>query len=152
MTAEKDQMQKISQFCRQHPEIIAAYLFGSRAVGKAGALSDLDLAFLIDYSLIRNKYRYGYHAYLVSELINLLSTNDVDVVILNEAPPFLKFQVINRGKVIFCRSEREKLAFHVKAFNEYQDFRPFIAVQNYYMVNRLKNPEGGYGDRQGNDP
>ncbi|MEW6426184.1 MAG: nucleotidyltransferase domain-containing protein, partial [Bacillota bacterium] len=106
--------------------------------GKAGLLSDVDLAFLIDPSLVKDKGRYGYQAQLITELMKLLATNDVDVVILNEAPPLLKFKVIFNGRVIFSRSEKERLAFHVKAFNEYQDFRPFMAVQNRYLVDRLK--------------
>jgi len=37
--------------------------------------------------------------------------------------------------------EKERLAFHVKAFNEDQDFRPFLAVQGRYLIDRLKNTE-----------
>lgn len=140
MKITNEQIQKIDQFCNSRPEIIVAYLFGSQATGKAGPLSDVDLAFLVDPGLIeaKGRGRYGYPAQLVTDLMKLLVTNDVDVVILNEAPPLLKFKVISRGRVIFSRSEKERLAFHVKAFNEYQDFRPFLAVQGHYLVNRLK--------------
>lgn len=138
MKISDDQVKMIHSFCSSRPEIIVAYLFGSQATGKAGLLSDVDLAFLIDPSLVKDKGRYGYHAQLITELMKLLVTNDVDVVILNEAPPLLKFKVIYNGRVIFSRSEKERLAFHVKAFNEYQDFRPFMAVQNRYLVDRLK--------------
>ncbi|MBC7324887.1 MAG: nucleotidyltransferase domain-containing protein [Moorella sp. (in: Bacteria)] len=150
MKITNEQIQKIDQFCKSRPEIIVAYLFGSQATGKAGPLSDVDLAFLIDSGRIEAESRggYGYHAQLIAELMKLLGTNDVDVVILNEAPPLLKFKVINRGRVIFSRSEKERLAIHVKAFNEYQDFRPFLAVQGRYLVDRLKNTEGK-GDAPG---
>jgi len=131
--------QKIRAFCDSHPEIIAAYLFGSCATGKSGPLSDIDLAFLVDSAQYdENNFRYGYKAYLITELMRLLSTNGVDVVILNDAPPLLKFQIIYHGIVLFSRSEKERLAFHVRAFNEYQDFRPFLAVQQRYMMSRLK--------------
>jgi len=86
----------------------------------------------------KNKFRYGYKAFLTTELMRLLSTNEVDVVILNDAPPLLKFQIIYHGTILFSRSEKERLAFHVRAFNEYQDFRPFLAVQQRYMMSRLK--------------
>jgi len=140
------QIQKIVQFCKSRPEIIVAYLFGSQATGKAGPLSDVDLAFLIDpvLSEAKGRGRYGYHAQLITELIKLLATNDVDVVILNEAPLLLKFKVIYHGRVIFSRSEKERLAFHVKAFNEYQDFRPFLAVQGRYLVKRLKKRDASW--------
>ena len=140
MKITNEQIQKIALFCKSRPEIIIAYLFGSQATGKAGPLSDVDLAFLIAPGRIeaKSRGRYGYHAQLITELMKLLAANDIDVVILNEAPPLLKFKVINRGRVIFSRSEKERLAFHVRAFNEYQDFRPFIEVQNRYLIERLK--------------
>ncbi len=132
------QQKKIVDFMRKRPEIIAVYLFGSRATGKAGPLSDFDLAVLVDPAGYDDKqYRYGYQAFLLTELMRILGTAELDVVILNEAPPLLKFQVINRGEVIYYRSRSEMLDFHVRAFNEYQDFKPMLAVQHRYMVQRL---------------
>jgi len=139
---------QIYEFCNSHPEIIVAYLFGSQATGKSGLLSDIDLAFLLADPLSNENYfRYGYKAHLTSELIKLFSNNDIDVVILNDAPPLLRFQVVYHGQVIFSRSEKERLAFHVKVFNEYQDFRPFLAVQNQYFVRRLREKVSRYSSR-----
>lgn len=125
-------------FCENRPEIIVAYLFGSRARGNSGPLSDIDLAFLVKSSLINERdYPYGYSADLMAELMGLFKTNELDAIVLNDAPPLLKFQVIYHGQVIFSRSEEKRLAFHVKAFNEYQDIRPMVAVQHEYMLKRL---------------
>lgn len=140
---------KICDFCSARKEIILACLFGSRATGKAGPLSDTDLAFLIDRSLFDEKaYPYGYQAYLTAELMKILHSNDVDVIILNEAPILLKFNVIYNGRLVYCRSQKQWLDFYLKTFNEYQDFRPFIDVQNKYLIDRLQKNKaitGGEG-------
>ncbi len=39
---------KIPEVFRRHPEVVAAYLFGSYAKGEAGPLSDVDIAYLFD--------------------------------------------------------------------------------------------------------
>lgn len=134
----KEQQKKVADFCKNRPEITVAYLFGSRARGISGPLSDIDLAFLVESSLVNEQnYPYGYQAGLITELMGLLKTNKLDAIILNDAPPLLKFQVIYHGEVIFSRSEKKRLSFHIKAFNEYQDVRPMLAVQHKYMLKRL---------------
>lgn len=138
MQLDTQQKNKIINFTKKRTEIIAAYLFGSRATGKAGPLSDIDLAVLVDPARHDvNRYRYGYQAFLITELMRILGTTELDVVVLNESPPLLKFQVINHGEVIYYRSRSEMLDFHVRAFNEYQDFKPMLAVQHRYMMQRL---------------
>jgi predicted nucleotidyltransferase len=135
---DEEQQIKVARFCENRPEIIVAYLFGSRARGNSGPLSDIDLAFLVEFSLINERdYPYGYQTDLMADLMSLLKTNDLDAIVLNDASPLLKFQVIYHGEVVFSRSEEKKLAFHVKAFNEYQDIRPMLAVQHEYMLKRL---------------
>lgn len=135
---DKNKLSKISNFCQSHSEIMLAYIFGSQATGRTGPLSDIDLAFLVDKTHINQaNYPYGYHAYLTSEMISILGSNNVDVIILNDVPPLLKFQVINRGEVIFSRSESHRIAFYIKAFNEYQDIKPLLEVQHSYLIKRL---------------
>ncbi|ACA58922.1 type VII toxin-antitoxin system MntA family adenylyltransferase antitoxin [Candidatus Desulforudis audaxviator] len=134
----EDQRQKIVAFCQNQPAVTAAYLFGSQVKGNAGPLSDIDLAFLVEPTLISQRtYPYGYRAFLLTELISILKSTEIDLIILNEVPPLLQFQVIYHGEVLFSRSDKKRLAFHVKAFNEYQDMRPLLAVQHKYMVERL---------------
>ncbi|HOV79007.1 MAG TPA: nucleotidyltransferase domain-containing protein [Bacillota bacterium] len=134
---------KLRDFFNSRAELTALYIFGSHAAGKAGPLSDIDLAFLVDYSLIDEKnYPYGYQSFLTGEMMKLLGTNDIDVVILNTAPPLLKFQILKNGDILFSRSDAKALEFYVKTFNEYQDIRPLLAVQNMYLSRRLgKKPE-----------
>src|SRR5262245_8794448 len=71
-----------------------AYLFGSVANGKERLDSDLDVAVLFSNEI--PKERYGeIQVRLLTELVGLTHTNDVDLVILNDAPPLLSFQVVD---------------------------------------------------------
>lgn len=89
----------MARLCTTRPEITVAYMFGSQAKGRSGPLSDIDLAFLVELSLINERdYPYGYQADLVAELMSLFKTNDIDIIVLNDAPPLLKFQIITTGK------------------------------------------------------
>lgn len=135
---DRSQSQKVVSFCKKRAEVVAVYLFGSQTKGTVGLMSDIDLAFLVEPALIRGTdLPYGYRAFLLTELMSILGTNDLDLIVLNEVPPLLKFQVIYHGEVIFSRSEGKRRAFQIKAFNEYQDVRPLLAVQRHYLMGRL---------------
>ena len=90
------------------------------------------------------KYPFGYRAHLITELSRVLQTNELDVIVLNEVPPLLKFQVIHHGEVVFCRSKNKRLDFQLRTFNEYQDIRPMLAVQYDYMLKRLKEKKRAF--------
>jgi len=67
-----------------------------------------------------------------------------DVVILNKATLTLKFQVINKGILIYNRDDHARRDFHEKTVREYLDFKPFLEVQAQYLKKRLhENTFGG---------
>lgn len=52
------------EYIQQHPEIEVAYIFGSLAQGRTNALSDIDIAVLVDSRQINeDDFRYGYRSY-----------------------------------------------------------------------------------------
>jgi len=63
---------------------------------------------------------------LLGELIDILGTDSIDIVLLNEAPPALKYEVFTTGKLIYSRSEEEYENEYLKANIEYLDFKPFL--------------------------
>ena len=71
------------------PEVLAAYLFGSHAAGRPHRESDVDVAVLLSRSLDAPA-RFAVRVRLASELPSLLGGRDVDVVVLNDAPPPLR--------------------------------------------------------------
>lgn len=103
------------------PRVLAAYLFGSRANGNARRDSDADVALLLSprhaQSAFKIQLEYG------SKLADLVGRT-VDVVILNTADPFLRFQVYSKGKPLFIRDRRKAEEFQVYSLNCYWDYLP----------------------------
>jgi len=104
---------------RKYP-VQTAYLFGSRARGKAGKLSDYDFAVLLDEKKVSEKQYSKYQLEIISDLLKEIKTDHIDLVILNNSktPLFLKYNVIKEGKIIYeknktAESERKNLEFHI---------------------------------------
>ena len=81
------------------PTAALAYLFGSRAEGNAGPLSDCDIAVLLD----RDADHETAHLHLTRQIRRALQAEAIDLVLLNEAPVELAFNVIANGKLIYQR-------------------------------------------------
>ena len=85
---------------RARPEILEAYLFGSQGRRGAQPHSDVDVAVYVDPDRLVDSL-FGYAAELTAELVALLQSNDVDVVVLNRAPPLLYHRVLRDGLRLF---------------------------------------------------
>jgi len=103
----------------KYERIMLVYLFGSLARGQETSLSDVDIAVLLE-ELPDDPL--GFTLNLIDELSVILGDR-VDLVFLNEAPPLLRHQVIKHGRVIYQRSEEERVRFEVKSEREYLDLR-----------------------------
>jgi hypothetical protein len=103
------------------PGIVAAYLFGSFALGRANPLSDIDLAYLgSDYKTEDSLFDLIYE-----DLQRRLGEGNFDLIPLRRAPLHLKFQVVTAGT---CLINREPLAaedFAAQAIVRYLDFKPY---------------------------
>jgi hypothetical protein len=96
---DNKRLRKIMEFLSEQECVKLAYLFGSVAEGKEGKLSDLDLAVFLDESLSK-KERFNQQLTLVSELTGLLKTDRIDLVIMNDAPLLLNYNIIKHGKIL----------------------------------------------------
>jgi predicted nucleotidyltransferase len=85
------------------PGIVSAYLFGSVAEGRAHRESDVDVGVLLDRAVFPSaEERMEVRISLGSELVDVLDINDVDLVILNDAPPELGRAIVTRGRRVHC--------------------------------------------------
>jgi len=102
--------------------IACAYLFGSVAKGLAGALSDLDIAVLLeDHSEIESE-----RTKIESSICNALGRSDIDLVILNEAPFSLAYRILRDGMVLIAPNLKAKENFEVRTIMNYLDFQPLL--------------------------
>jgi uncharacterized protein YutE (UPF0331/DUF86 family)/predicted nucleotidyltransferase len=109
------------------PEILEAYLFGSQGAGTAGPLSDVDVAVYVDRSRADDS-GYGYVARLTADLMTALSRNDVDVVLLNDAPPLLYQRVLASGARLLSRDLAATTTREGRALSRYCDDLPRLAI------------------------
>ena len=135
--------QKLAEYAAER-RVLALYLFGSAAGDRRTRLSDIDIAVLLPDSVPKGEYL-DRRLEMTVELMGLLHEDDIDLVILNEAPPLLKHRVVTRGRVVFCRDERARNRFEARVILEYLDFKPVLELQYRYMKRRLE--EGRFGVR-----
>ncbi|VAX26485.1 hypothetical protein MNBD_NITROSPIRAE02-917, partial [hydrothermal vent metagenome] len=87
----QDMTEKLGNFLSKCSDVILVFLFGSFARGKATALSDLDIAIL--FYNTPDFYRINDLREKLSEVLNI----PVDIVVLNNAAPVIKMQVLKKG-------------------------------------------------------
>jgi uncharacterized protein len=117
---------RIASILEPRPEVLEAYLFGSRATGRAQAHSDVDVAVFVDERRAVHG-GYGYTAELATALISGLGTNAVDVVVLNGSPPLLYHRVLRDGERILSRDLRASTTREGYALSRYCDYVPQLA-------------------------
>jgi predicted nucleotidyltransferase len=95
----------------------ALWVFGSEAMGRAQAESDLDLAVL---------FRTRPHAVELLDLRGEIAATmgrDVDLVDLEGASPVLAMQVLRNGKLLIDRDARHRVRFSAGAPARYEDLK-----------------------------
>jgi len=98
------------------------YLFGSVANGKEGKLSDVDIAVLLDDSLSK-KERFDLQLKLIGDLSAILKTDNLDLIIMNDAPLSLNYEIIKANYPLFIRNKAEKVDFEANLLSAYLDRR-----------------------------
>ena len=93
MASEIGMVEKLKEYFGSREDICFAFLFGSHVLGKTFQESDVDIAiyFKEGYSFEPTKKIWG-------ELEEILG-KDVDLVVLNTAPPLIGYTAI-RGKAV----------------------------------------------------
>ncbi|MGC9004444.1 MAG: type VII toxin-antitoxin system MntA family adenylyltransferase antitoxin [bacterium] len=115
---------KLKPIFEKYKEIKLVYLFGSRARGLIGPLSDYDFAVYLEE--MDKKKIFDIKLELITSISEVLRTDEVDVVILNEVDyPELKYNIIKEGKLLFER-EAFKVLVEPRILTEYFDFHSIL--------------------------
>jgi predicted nucleotidyltransferase len=136
-----DKFNDIKKIFAEEKDILLTYIFGSQITGKTGPLSDYDFAvFLSQKPSFQFKYK------LKNKLLSILDIKQVDLVILNDAPIELKYNVIATGKVIFQKNSIVRTEFEANTLSQYFDYLPVLRAQKKDILN-IKSKGEKYGDR-----
>jgi len=122
-------------------EVVAAYVFGSYAENVARPDSDIDIAVILE-PVPKDTLEYRL---TVMEDIKRLTRLEADVIVLNEAPRLLQFQVIQKGKVVFERDADKRAVFVMSVASRYYDYKRYFDYHARNLAERIK--EGGLGVR-----
>jgi predicted nucleotidyltransferase len=136
------EIENIVALLARRTEILEAYLFGSRARGDASAHSDVDVAVYVDRGLLPDA-PFGYVAELTTELIRALGRNDVDVVLLNDAPPLLYHRVLRDGRRLVSRDLADTTRREGYALSRYCDYLP--QLRKIAAAQRRRIDGGAFG-------
>ena len=118
--------QRIAGLLEPRTEVLEAYLFGSHAHGRAQPHSDVDVAVYIDETVVEEG-AFGYRAQLITEIMAGLHRNDIDLLILNQAPPVLYYHVLRDGIRVLSRDLSATTTREGYAVSRYCDFVPQLA-------------------------
>ncbi|WP_190239924.1 type VII toxin-antitoxin system MntA family adenylyltransferase antitoxin [Pelotomaculum schinkii] len=131
----------LAEYFSKNNEVMAAYVFGSYAEDVARPDSDIDIAVIMEpVSRDTMEYRLA-----VMEDIKRLTGLDADIIVLNEAPIMLQFQVIQKGKVVFERDADKRAVFVMSVAGRYYDYKRYFDYHARHLAERIK--EVGLGVR-----
>lgn len=105
--------------------VVAVYLFGSRARGMSREGSDVDLGLLLRSA--PPALLLGQPFELQAELSSELGI-PVDLVVMNTAPVDLVHRILRDGRIVLEQDRSRRIAFEVKARNEYFDLLPVLQL------------------------
>lgn len=101
------------------PDVVAVYLYGSRAEGKEGRASDVDIGVLIDSSdrktQVEKRTRYMLD-------LSAVLRKEIHPVILNSAGEELMRQIFIKGKCILVNDPKKLSLFKMTMFARIADF------------------------------
>lgn len=91
----------------------------------------------------RAQTQFGYAAELTADLGALLGTDDVDVVVLNQAPPLLYHRVLRDGSRLLARDMAATTTREGRALSRYCDYLPQLRKIDAAHAARIG--DGGFG-------
>lgn len=122
--------------------VVAAMLIGSQARGEAGPLSDIDVAVWHDPELDRAR-RWDFQLGLIGDACKALKTNEIDVVMLNGAPPLLQHRAIRDAVRLVERDHAQRVRFEARALLDYLDTRPLREELRSGLKHRIEEDRFG---------
>ena len=105
-------------------DFVALYSFGSLASGNLKPLSDLDFAVLLTRHLTR-KQRFDKQLGLIGIFNRIFKTDEIDLILLNDAPARFAFQILKTGKLLACKNQSDLIDFNEYVIKTYLDFNYF---------------------------
>ena len=127
-----DIIRKCKSILMDYEDIIFAYIFGSYVQGRMRKDSDIDIAIYLKNDM-------DIQTYLdIKMQLSDSCRKEVDLVILNDATPFLKYQIYKNNILLFSRDKSIETSYKVKTLFEYNDMKRYLDLSYAKTIDRLK--------------
>lgn len=133
---------RLGDFFKSQVDVELAYLFGSTAEGSEGPLSDIDVGVYLSNKLT-SEQRIEKRFKLTSELVGFLKTNNIDLVIMNDASLVINFEIIKPNIPLFIKNKDFKLDVEQRIMSIYLDRKYHEELLNRGFLERFKK-RGGF--------
>lgn len=129
-------LEKIKGLFNARSCVEIAYLFGSMVNEKSGKLSDVDIGVYFNDALTKEE-REEEMLSVISEIISLLKTDKVDVVVMNDAPVSLNYEIIKYNAPIFVRDEGKRVDVEQTILSRYLDRRYYEKMASDIFLRKV---------------
>lgn len=115
-----------------------AYLFGSHAWGHPDQESDIDIAVYADPALTKEQ-RWDLRMKLLGSISTALhvSIDRIDLVVFQDAPPLLQWNIARTGVCIFERNTAERNLAVLRIEQAYDDERPHLRMEGEDTLRKI---------------
>ena len=135
----KKQLKQLERYFSDRADVLAAFLFGSQAKNIAGKISDWDIGVYFKpqgYSEVEweeTDKDYPQENKIWNDLIDILKTDNVDLVVLNRAPSNIAASAI-KGIPLVIKNRKTFLDFALRVIRQAEDYFQF--VDGYYKISQ----------------
>jgi predicted nucleotidyltransferase len=137
----QDLRQRIRRFLAAQGEecVVSAYLFGSVAEGRSHRESDVDVGVVLQRRHFPDRLaRSQERVRLLSGLIQATGRNEIDLVVLNDAPPRFRRAVVLKGERLLCLDAGGDLVFRRDAQLLAADLDVFMRLMEPLKLEALR--------------
>ncbi len=124
---------RLASLCAHHP-VTLMYLHGAHAHGTQSRLTDLDVAAVLEPAAARSA---EVRVRLLEAVQNVSGREDVDLVILNTAGPIIAHRVVRGGRLVYTRSEADRVSWEAMAIKRALDFEPYSRQYDRALLEQL---------------
>lgn len=133
---EKKNIEQVKRYFLSKEEVLLAFLFGSSTKGRKTLDSDIDIA--VYFKPVKSKVEweekreYPKENQIWSDLVDILETDNIDLVVLNRVVPVLAKEILENGFNLVIKNENLYWKFYEIVSKEAEDFYQFI--EDYWRI------------------
>ena len=116
-----DRIEYAASYLETRNDVLFAYLFGGLSKGKPKPLSDVDIAVY----LAENTERIQAKSEIVEKLVDILRTDEIDVIILNQSSLPLCMNVLKHNRLLVDKKPYIRHVYQSLIIRKYCDFHHF---------------------------